>query len=94
LACTVSSQTSRTSLQVFCAFHSYLRRLLFEPSFSIAPIFFEFILFVLTMIKFYHAVREGWGREQVLTRFLEDGIWAFALPFGMYYSYLLNLPLE
>jgi hypothetical protein len=45
---------------------------------------FEFILFVLTMIKFYQAVRDGWGRENIMTRFLEDGIWAFALPFGMF----------
>lgn len=34
------------------------------------------------MIKFYHAVREGWGEEHILTRFLKDGIWAFALPFS------------
>lgn len=53
-----------------------------SAGFFVAPIFFEFTLFVLTMIKFYYAVREGWGREHILTRFLKDGIWAFALPFA------------
>jgi hypothetical protein len=37
------------------------------------------------MVKFYHAVREGWGREHALTRFLKDGIWAFALPFSEFH---------
>lgn len=50
--------------------------------FSVSPMLFEFLLFVLTMIKFYHAIRDGWGQENVVTRFLKDGIWAFALPFG------------
>lgn len=34
------------------------------------------------MIKFYQAVREGWGKEPAIARFLQDGIWVFALPFS------------
>lgn len=49
--------------------------------FFATPIIFEFALFVLTMIKFYEAVRDGWGQENIVTRFVKDGIWAFALPF-------------
>lgn len=45
---------------------------------------FEFILFALTMVKFYGAVRDGWGRQPLIFRFLQDGIWAFGLPFGWY----------
>jgi hypothetical protein len=33
------------------------------------------------MIKFYQALRDGWGREPIMSRFLQDGIWVFALPF-------------
>ncbi|KAF8656396.1 hypothetical protein AX16_002581 [Volvariella volvacea WC 439] len=51
--------------------------------FFITPVLFELLLFVLTMKKFYDAVRDGWGREPVMSRFLKDGIWAFALPFGV-----------
>ena len=47
------------------------------------PIIFESVLFVLTMVKFYIALRDGWGQEPMISRFLKDGIWAFALPFGM-----------
>lgn len=49
---------------------------------SAPPICLEALLFILTMIKFYRAVRGGWGREPIMTRFLADGIWAFALPFS------------
>lgn len=49
--------------------------------FFLLPMAVDCILFVLTMIKFYQAIREGWGREPVIYRFLKDGIWAFALPF-------------
>ncbi|KAF9458736.1 hypothetical protein BDZ94DRAFT_1269926 [Collybia nuda] len=51
--------------------------------FLVSPILFELLLFVMTMIKFYNTVREGWGEEHVLSRFLKDGVWAFALPFIM-----------
>ncbi|RDB29047.1 hypothetical protein Hypma_015149 [Hypsizygus marmoreus] len=49
--------------------------------FFIIPVLFEFLLFVMTMAKFYRAVRDGWGQEDFISRFLRDGIWAFALPF-------------
>jgi len=50
-------------------------------AFFAPPILFETLLFALTMIKFYQALRDGWGREPVMSRFLQDGIWVFALPF-------------
>lgn len=53
----------------------------FTVLFFVFPMVVDCILFMLTMIKFYHAIREGWGREPVIYRFLKDGIWAFALPF-------------
>jgi hypothetical protein len=53
------------------------------PSDSGPPIVFESVLFVMTMVKFYTALREGWGQEPVISRFMKDGIWAFALPFGV-----------
>ncbi|KAF8058613.1 hypothetical protein FPV67DRAFT_510089 [Lyophyllum atratum] len=53
----------------------------FTVLFFVAPMAMDFLLFVLTMVKFYQAIREGWGREPVIYRFLKDGIWAFALPF-------------
>ncbi|KAL0950699.1 hypothetical protein HGRIS_007476 [Hohenbuehelia grisea] len=49
--------------------------------FLLAPILFESLLFSLTMAKFYRSVKDGWGRETVLARFIQDGIWAFLLPF-------------
>ena len=54
-------------------------------SHSAPPIIFETLLFVLTMAKFYEALRDGWGHEPVMSRFLKDGIWVFALPFSMYF---------
>ncbi|TFK76735.1 hypothetical protein BDN72DRAFT_6614 [Pluteus cervinus] len=51
--------------------------------FFFTPIIFESVLFILTMVKFYEAARDGWGRESVLSRFLQDGLWAFALPFSV-----------
>ncbi|KAJ8481096.1 hypothetical protein ONZ45_g15425 [Pleurotus djamor] len=33
------------------------------------------------MVKFYKALRDGWGRQPVISRFMSDGIWVFALPF-------------
>ncbi|KAF8898492.1 hypothetical protein BD779DRAFT_14059 [Infundibulicybe gibba] len=52
-----------------------------SAGFFLPPLVLDTLLFVLTMIKFYQAVRDGWGRESVMSRFLKDGIWAFALPF-------------
>lgn len=54
---------------------------------SLLPIAIEFIFFVLTMVKFYEAVREGWAQQPLIRRFLQDGIWAFALPFGLFFTY-------
>lgn len=54
--------------------------------FSVPPIIYEFILFVLGMIKFYQAAKAGWGTESVVRRFLRDGVWAFVVPFGVFNS--------
>ncbi|KAH8835449.1 hypothetical protein DL96DRAFT_56610 [Flagelloscypha sp. PMI_526] len=45
------------------------------------PMVFETALFILTMWKFWRTIRNNWGQETLLTRFMKDGIWAFALPF-------------
>ncbi|KAF5374704.1 hypothetical protein D9615_008967 [Tricholomella constricta] len=63
----------------------------FAAAFFLPPMGMDSILFALTMVKFYQAIREGWGREPVIYRFLQDGIWAFALPFCLF---LLLLCLE
>lgn len=55
-----------------------------EPCTRGPPVLLDMLLFVLTMIKFYRAIRDGWGRETIYSRFMQDGIWAFALPFGAY----------
>ncbi|KAF9465146.1 hypothetical protein BDZ94DRAFT_1320487 [Collybia nuda] len=56
----------------------------FPPEFAIPslllPVIVEFILFILTMVKFYAAIRDGWARQPLIFRFLQDGIWAFGLP--------------
>ncbi|KAF7437195.1 hypothetical protein PC9H_004031 [Pleurotus ostreatus] len=49
--------------------------------FLIPPILYESLLFVLTMVKFYQALRDGWGRQPVISRFMSHGIWAFGAPF-------------
>jgi hypothetical protein len=38
---------------------------------------------VLGSYKFYEAVREGWGKQSIIHRFLQDTVWAFILPFGL-----------
>ncbi|TFK57572.1 hypothetical protein OE88DRAFT_149368 [Heliocybe sulcata] len=49
--------------------------------FGVVPLIFDTTLFALTMAKFYKTIKEGWGRESVVARFMQDGIWAYALPF-------------
>ncbi|KZT23807.1 hypothetical protein NEOLEDRAFT_516964 [Neolentinus lepideus HHB14362 ss-1] len=49
--------------------------------FGLVPLLFDTTLFALTMKKFYMTIKEGWGRESVVARFMQDGIWAYALPF-------------
>lgn len=49
--------------------------------FLIPPILYESLLFVLTVVKFYQALRDGWGRQPVISRFMSHGIWAFGAPF-------------
>jgi hypothetical protein len=49
--------------------------------FFLPPILLDTLLFLLTMAKFYQSLRDGWGQVPVITRFMTDGIWAFALPF-------------
>jgi len=49
--------------------------------FLLPAMLLDTLLFVLTMIKFYQSLRDGWGQVPVISRFMTDGIWAFALPF-------------
>jgi hypothetical protein len=50
--------------------------------YSAAFILFETVLFVLTLIKFLVALRNGWGRTSVVFILMRDGTWAFTLIFG------------
>jgi hypothetical protein len=50
--------------------------------YSAAFISFEYILFILTLIKFLDALRSGWGCTPVVFLHVRDGTWAFILIFG------------
>src|SRR5216683_6367870 len=50
--------------------------------YSAAFVAFETILFVLTLVKFLIALRDGWGRTPVVYLLVRDGTWAFMLIFG------------
>jgi hypothetical protein len=50
--------------------------------YSAAFISFESVLFILTLIKFLVALRNGWGRTPVVFLLVRDGTWAFILIFG------------
>lgn len=49
--------------------------------FAVAFVSFETILFVLTLVKFLVALRDGWGRTSVVYLLVRDGTWAFMLIF-------------
>lgn len=49
--------------------------------FFLSAMLLDTLLFVLTMAKFYQSLRDGWGQVPVISQFMTDGIWAFALPF-------------
>ena len=42
---------------------------------------FETVLFVLTIIKFVDAVKQGWGKGPIMQQFVTDGTWAYLLIF-------------
>lgn len=48
----------------------------------IISLVFETILFLLTLVKFLVAVKQGWGRRPVMREFVTDGTWAYMLIFG------------
>ncbi|KDQ57182.1 hypothetical protein JAAARDRAFT_58654 [Jaapia argillacea MUCL 33604] len=50
-------------------------------AFGVPPVVLDTMLFGLTMVKFYQYVQEGWGYRPLISRFMTDGIWAFALAF-------------
>ena len=50
--------------------------------YSVAFVLFETVLFVLTLVKFLVALRNGWGRTPVIYLLVRDGTWAFILIFG------------
>ncbi|TCD61109.1 hypothetical protein EIP91_009027 [Steccherinum ochraceum] len=47
----------------------------------ITSLVFETLLFLLTLYKFFQAVRTGWGRRPVMQQFVGDGTWAYTLIF-------------
>ncbi|KAI0248021.1 hypothetical protein BJV78DRAFT_1076238, partial [Lactifluus subvellereus] len=49
--------------------------------FAVAFVSFETVLFVLTLVKFLVALRNGWGRTPVVYLLVRDGTWAFILIF-------------
>ncbi|KAI0270460.1 hypothetical protein BC834DRAFT_515516 [Gloeopeniophorella convolvens] len=49
--------------------------------FAVAFVAFETVLFVLTLVKFFMALRTGWGHTPVIHLLVRDGTWAFALIF-------------
>jgi len=57
------------------------------------PLLFDLVCFVLTMIKFYQSSREGWCEGHIMSRFMQDGIWVFALPFVALLSNILCMAL-
>ncbi|KAF4572572.1 hypothetical protein EYR36_007080 [Pleurotus pulmonarius] len=83
LCVSVPVQTCRAALkQLPTSFSANATaRVSISRSLRIPPILYESLLFVLTMIKFYQALREGWGRQPVISRFMSHGIWAFGAPF-------------
>ncbi|CAK5282436.1 unnamed protein product [Mycena citricolor] len=44
---------------------------------------FQTVLFVLTAIRFVHAVRQGWGDSPLVELVMRDGAWAFAVLFAI-----------
>ncbi|KAK7057518.1 hypothetical protein R3P38DRAFT_1177795 [Favolaschia claudopus] len=46
-------------------------------------IIFQTFLFVLTVVKFVRAVREGWGNAPLVGLVMRDGSWAFFLLFAV-----------
>ncbi|RDX48929.1 hypothetical protein OH76DRAFT_614008 [Lentinus brumalis] len=42
---------------------------------------FETVLFVLTIVKFFDAVKQGWGKGPIMQQFVTDGTWAYTLIF-------------
>jgi len=57
------------------------------PTFVVAagaPIVFQAFLFVLTMVKFTQALKEGWGDVPLMRLLVRDGTWAFILLFAIF----------
>lgn len=48
--------------------------------FALPPLIHDSTLFLLTWIKFQTSLRHGWGRVPAVKKFVQDGIWAYALP--------------
>ncbi|CAK5281823.1 unnamed protein product [Mycena citricolor] len=51
--------------------------------FSGTLLIFQTVLFVLTAIRFVHAVRQGWGDSPLVELVMRDGAWAFAVLFAI-----------
>ncbi|KAF7362180.1 hypothetical protein MVEN_00564100 [Mycena venus] len=48
-----------------------------------ATLLFQTFLFILTLVKFVSAVREGWGDTPLVGLVMRDGTWAFFLLFAL-----------
>ncbi|CAL1697435.1 unnamed protein product [Somion occarium] len=51
-------------------------------SYWIVSLVFETFLFLLTLVKFFEALRRGWGHRPIMRQFISDGTWAYALIFA------------
>lgn len=60
---------------------------------SISSIIFEGILFGLTLHKYLHARKEGWGERSLLNLLVRDSVWAFLLVLSMYAALFVVVPL-
>lgn len=51
---------------------------------SVPPLIIETFFFVLTAVKFHQSLKEGYGHIGVISKFMRDGLWAFALPLSAF----------
>lgn len=57
------------------------------PKPRIASLTFETLLFLLTLVKFVDAMRQGWGRRSLMQQFIVDGTWVYTVIFSMCYMF-------
>ncbi|KAJ8496637.1 hypothetical protein ONZ45_g12387 [Pleurotus djamor] len=52
---------------------------------AVTPIF-QTVLFILTVVKFAHTVKSGWGRIPILDMMMRDSTWAFFVIEGVIFA--------